>query len=155
MKKQFFLLALFVLPPLIFVAAWEMPPLSLGLGIEGNMNVRRSAAMGENITLDCGINEIFAGGIRLGFSQDFKRIQVIEQGVFFRWYFVDLSGPRFFVQADLGAAIAMEDFRPHPAILGGFTGGVRIPLNDWYVEPFIRGGYPFIWGAGLIAGYRF
>jgi hypothetical protein len=159
MKKTLFLLALFILVSAAFAAAEAPQRFSLGLAIEGNMNTRRNAAMGEHLSFDYNFTNIFAGGIKLGFSHNFDRIKVVESEAFFRWYFFDLPEIRFFAQADLGASVIMEevpeDIRVRPAVMGGFSGGVRFLLGNWYLEPFIRGGYPFVWGAGLSAGYRF
>jgi hypothetical protein len=36
---------------------------------------------------------------------------------------------------------------------GGLAAGWRITLKDnFYIEPFVRGGYPYGWGAGIMAG---
>jgi len=47
-----------------------------------------------------------------------------------------------------------------PAKTGAFSIGMsfgwRFLIKErWLVEPYIRGGYPYIWGAGLSAGVRF
>jgi hypothetical protein len=32
--------------------------------------------------------------------------------------------------------------------------GLRIPLGYWYLEPVLRGGYPYIWNIGPGFGWR-
>jgi hypothetical protein len=34
-------------------------------------------------------------------------------------------------------------------------GGYRMPVGSlWYIEPYGRGGYPFVFGIGVMAGVR-
>jgi hypothetical protein len=154
MKRYVSLLAIFIVCS-GFAAAQESHRFSLGLGLEGNINTRKGAAMGETLGFDYGINEMWAAGFKTGFSSNFGRIMVIEPEVYIRFYFIKLNRAAFFVQGDLGASLIFEDFKPHAAILGGLTTGLRISLGSWYVEPYIRGGYPFGAGGGFAAGYRF
>jgi hypothetical protein len=39
-------------------------------------------------------------------------------------------------------------------LLGGFRAGYRFILGGFYIEPYIRAGYPFLFGAGLMTGIR-
>lgn len=155
MKRIFLLLVVFTLLSTGLVCAQETRRISLGAGLEGNMNSRRNWAMGEMISFDYAINRSFSAGLKVAFSQNFGRVLTGESAAFFRWNITNFSSSLLFVQGDLGASFLAEDGRLHPVIMGGISGGIRIPLANWYVEPYIRGGYPFIVGAGIIAGYRF
>ncbi|MDR3167704.1 MAG: hypothetical protein LBT93_07155 [Treponema sp.] len=155
MRKQLFLLFMVTSLTANFVYTQETHRLSLGVGIEGNLNSRQGMALGKNFSLDYGINRFLSAGMKAGFSKDFNRILIWEPDAFIRWYFKDFSSFLLFVQADLGASIILTDARVYPVMLGGISGGIRFPLDKWYVEPYIRSGYPFILGAGMSAGYRF
>jgi len=39
---------------------------------------------------------------------------------------------------------------------GGLTAGLRLEIEkSWYLEPTLRGGYPFVLGTGLTLGKSF
>jgi hypothetical protein len=42
-----------------------------------------------------------------------------------------------------------------PLFLGEAVAGWRFSFGNWYVEPYVRFGVPFIWGAGVSGGYKF
>ncbi|MDR1929907.1 MAG: hypothetical protein LBQ44_04670 [Treponema sp.] len=153
--KKIVLLSLLLTAFMGLAAAQEVGVFSLGLGVEGCMNTRYGVALEENLSFDYGIVKTVTAGIKFGFSQDFTGITVLAPEAFARWYFTEIDGNPLFVQVDLGASLIMEDSRIHPVFLGGLMAGIRFPLNAWYVEPSVRIGYPFIWGAGAAAGYRF
>jgi hypothetical protein len=119
------------------------------------MNARQKMAFGTQVSVDYGVVPNLAAGVKFGFSHNFSNIMTLEPEVFARWYFLELKNLPLFAQADLGASVIFEDGKPHPAFLGGLSAGIRIPFKAWYIEPCLRTGYPFIWGAGLSAGYRF
>jgi hypothetical protein len=137
------------------VGAQETKQITLGLGIEGNMNTREAAALGTVVSADYEIIPNLTAGIKFGFSHNMAHIMILEPEIFVRWYFGDLKGLSFFTQAGMGTSIIFEDTVVKPAVLGDLAVGLRIPFNQWYVEPYLRTGYPFIWGAGISAGCRF
>jgi len=73
-----------------------------------------------------------------------------------------------FLQADLGMYIMaiwdnLTDSEKSALVnpistsyyVGGLRVGWRLVRNEWYyIEPFIRGGYPYIFGVGISAGLR-
>ena len=123
---------------------------ALGVGAEVNMNSRKSFAIafGERASLDYSINSLFAVGLNQNCS--FWDIITFESAVFFRWYFLD--NIQMFVQADAGLWV---DFDSGVDYLAGVTGGVRLPMGrNFYVEPYARVGYPFLFGGGIITGLR-
>jgi hypothetical protein len=140
---------------LSLVAAQEANRFSLGTGIEGNMNTRQNMALGTQVSVDYGIIPNWTAGVKFTFSHNLGKIMTLEPEFFARWYVLELKELPLFAQADLGTTIIFEGAKSHPAFLGGVTAGIRIPFNNWYVEPYVRTGYPFIWGAGITAGYRF
>jgi hypothetical protein len=65
----------------------------------------------------------------------------------------------FFVQAEGGTGVFfMEDNSPNARLMGGVAVGSRIALgrfSSFYLEPYVRIGYPHLWGAGVLGVYRF
>jgi hypothetical protein len=154
MNKACLLLIVLIIP-MNLVNAQETSRFSLGTGIEGNLNARNGMALGINLSADYTIIPNLAAGLKFGFSHNFKKVMALEPELFARWYFLELSNMPLFVQADMGATILTEAENIRLAVLGGITAGIHIPLENWYVEPYIRTGYPFIVGAGVSAGYLF
>jgi hypothetical protein len=155
MEKRVFLLCMLIILTAVFVCAQEAHRIFLGVGIEGNLNSRQDMAMGQHLTFDYGINRVLSAGLKWGFSHNFNQLYVLEPEAFVRWYFKKFSSAFLFLQADLGASIIFSESAVYPLMMGGITGGIRFPLNHWYIEPYVRGGYPFMVGAGANIGYRF
>ena len=89
-------------------------------------------------------------------------ITTLEVTLFFRVY-LPVTGPvsGFFTQLTYGFAVfSRENQISLPADGGtfslGLTAGWRFPIGSrFFIEPYIRGGYPYYGGAGLCAGVRF
>ena len=126
-----------------------------GLGVEGNANAREGAAIGANLSLGVNLNSQFSLGIKTVFSSDIDAVTTLEPAAFFRYYLpFKFSG--LFAQAELGASFFFEDGKSYPAFQGGLSLGWRYYfIKNWYIEPAVRFGYPFVWGAGIIAGLSF
>jgi hypothetical protein len=93
-------------------------------------------------------------------NRDFSLFVTIEPEVYFRWYMPFLRpafGGGFFIQADAGASIIQEEAGMRYSVMGGGTVGFRyfFRSGNYYFEPYARGGYPFLWGAGIAFGCRF
>jgi hypothetical protein len=125
------------------------------VGLEANMNAPVNTAAGAwfSAIRDLGRSP-FAVGIKTGYSYDFSGLGTLELGALGRWYFLPLNKSRIFVQAELGADLIFYEGETLPAFLGGLAAGWRMPLGSWFLEPTLRAGYPYIWGAGLAFGYR-
>ncbi|MCL2276936.1 MAG: OmpA family protein [Treponema sp.] len=108
----------------------------------------------------------------INFSTD--KIITLETQIYLRWNFLRVpsgsASPRrsldFFIQGGAGfiGALNGPDYIPNhnniihsrSSLLGDFSLGLTIPLPSmWQIEPSFRGGYPFIWGFALTAGYKF
>jgi len=98
---------------------------------------------------------LFAGGIKLGVTNDFKyRITVFEQSIFARLYFVRLKKVDIFAEAGPGGLIVMRTSGVSASLEAYLIAGARISFGNWYVEPYIGTGYP-LWGRiGAMIGYR-
>jgi len=123
-----------------------------GIGGEANANTREGAAIGGAFSFGLEFAGSFAAGLRVIFSNDIKSIFTIEPLAFFR-YNLPLGISGFFVQAEMGASFFLEDNKGYPAFSVGAAAGWRFKITEmFYIEPYARAGYPFIWGAGLNAG---
>ena len=137
-------------------------------GVEMNMNsgnhheLHSIAALGFGVHTggDYNINDMFTAGLNLNFS--FSDLFAFEAAGFFRWYFLRIlpKVPGFlrniFVQADLGVWAGNDSHTKAAKFLGGGSAGIRFRLpGNFYIEPYGRFGYPFLFGVGVTAGYRF
>jgi hypothetical protein len=137
------------------VSAQEEPVpfrFSIGLGAEGNKNTPEKIAVAGVLTNDFAINSRLSIGSRLGFSHDLTDVGTLEAGIMFRVYFLlrNSSGP--FIQADGGLSYSFLHDDMDTEFLYGGTLGWRFRLGSFYIEPYGRGGYPFVWGGGLVLG---
>lgn len=126
-----------------------------GFGLDCNANTREGVALGGNLSGGVELDNQFSLGLKMALSSNMDTVTTLEPAVFFRYYLpLKLSG--LFAQAELGTAIYMEDNKSYPAFLAGLAFGWRYNVGkNWYIEPSIRGGYPFAWGVGFLAGMRF
>ena len=103
-------------------------------------------------------------GVKTAYFFNFEtRIDVLELGFLLRFYlpgnssytglFIQLSGGQaLFIRAEDGLSIPAQ----WGTIYGSIEAGWRFPLkNDFFVEPFVRGGYPFLYGGGISTGVIF
>jgi hypothetical protein len=126
-----------------------------GLGMEVNANTREGAAFGGGLSAGLDINSQFSFGVKTAVSSNFNAITTLETAGLFRYY-LPFKFTGLFAQAELGAVIFFEDGKNYPAFLGGAVFGWRYNfVKDWYIEPYVRCGYPFIWAVGFLAGYHF
>jgi len=143
----------------------EQPSGALGLFIAPLTEVtglgKKNPAIGGGLAI--GADD----GIALGFRFLYLlepgggSVNTLELGVFLRWYmrgeFAN-SGP--FLQFTGGALLlAVKEAVSVPAYTGAFSAGLgfgwRFPLGkSWFLEPAVRVGYPFIYGAGVSIALR-
>lgn len=132
--------------------------MGLGLGLEWNMNSRENFSGGIVLGFDYNLPisfKQFAAGVTFTISNNFSGITVIEPAAMFRWYFLGSDYFGWFAQADIGAFLVVEDPENSYLFLGGVRGGFRLPFGTkFYVEPFGRFGYPFMFGIGAMAGMK-
>jgi hypothetical protein len=129
---------------------------SIGWGVEGNNNTEKNAAIAGVLTNDFALNTHFSIGTRLGFSHNLADLGTLEAGIMFRVYFLSRNSSGPFIQADGGLSYIFRRDDTHDDMtakfLCGGTLGWRFRLGSFYFEPYGRGGYPFIWGGGLVMG---
>ena len=139
---------------------------SLGLSLEGNMNVPKGYALGTGlygmIVLPDWVKVgRFSAGAKLLYSTEFKRYSMLDTALLFRWNFYDFEKLKkadsgFFIQAEGGVSSGWNGKAPNAFVfgLGQAAFGYRFTVKNFFIEPYIRGGYPVIWAAGISGGFR-
>ncbi|MCL2809452.1 MAG: OmpA family protein [Treponema sp.] len=108
-------------------------------------------------------------GVNFSAEDDKRHILAFEGLVYMRWNFLrlgqELNSWNIFVQGGMGLISAYRGTSSNPfndvtmtrgSLLFDAAIGLTIPLSArWHLEPMIRGGYPFIFGGSLTAGYKF
>ena len=139
---------------------------SLGFSAEGNMNVPKGYALGAGlyglIVLPDWVKAgRFSAGVKLLYSTEFKRYGLFDTALLLRWNFYDFAKLKkpdsgFFVQAEGGVSLGWNGKASKPFVfgLGEAAFGYRFTVKNFFIEPYIRGGYPVIWAAGVSGGFR-
>jgi cell division septation protein DedD len=124
-----------------------------GVGSEVNSNAKKGTAVGGNMAMGVDLNKHFALGVNAVYSNDLEAsASTVESTVMLRYY-LPVSGP--FIQAEAGGALNPEE-KSSATPMGGMAAGLRLDVNQgWFVEPAVRGGYPFVWGTGITVGKKF
>ncbi|MDR2964746.1 MAG: hypothetical protein LBU88_03120 [Treponema sp.] len=147
---------LLVLCLLLYIAGSlsALENLYAGFGAELNANSRKSVAVGGNLSFGMGINELFDAGFKAGYSYGMDTLSTLEFQGLFRYKNLPFNITGLFVQAELGAVIFFYEGDTYPSFLGGLAAGWRIfpGSGNWYIEPQVRAGYPFLWGVGITVG---
>jgi hypothetical protein len=126
----------------------------VGLGLEVNMNTDFNVAAASWLSFLLDLNNAWAAGAKVGYSNDFSAIATLEIAALGRWYFLSLEQSRLFAQLELGTSLFRYKEKTWPAFLGSLGAGWRFTFGQWYLEPALRLGYPYIWGGGFSFGYR-
>ncbi|MBR5645109.1 MAG: hypothetical protein IKX23_00525 [Treponema sp.] len=135
---------------------------SAGFEIELNKNSLDYLAPGGAICFDYALSRKFTVGGKFFVSYDYyenkTKMYVAEAVGGIRVYLVSPSGEPvtgFFVEGHGGVSLVFLkndcDFSENYG--GGF--GFRFGLRGVYLEPVVRIGYPYMFGAGITAGFRF
>ena len=140
---------------------------SLGLLAEANMNSPDGYAIGTGLyTLFMLPLKLKIGHLSLGakalYSNDFKKHHIFDAALLFRWNFYDFSKIKerdsgFFIQLEGGAVFGLKESEPSKLFmyaLGEAAFGYRFTINNFFIEPYLRGGYPVIWAIGISGGFR-
>ena len=135
---------------------------ALGFGAEVNKNSLDSVAPAGSVTFDYSIFRKVSLGVKMFASFDVNEkdnsLTILEPLALLKVYLVSPSGEPgtgVFLEGLGGVSILLvdSDVKVVANCGGGF--GYRAAFGNFYIEPEIRVGYPFIAGAGLSAGFRF
>ena len=145
--------------PAEHVRGWEKFPYSLGAGAEFGLNSRDTYAVGYSATFDRYLwNPWTALLLRGTMYNDLNTITASEAEIALRLYVLEQWNGAFFAQLGFGAAFYREEERQINTYIMDFVAGYRWYLqkgifHGFYIEPFVRVGYPFQCGAGIFAGH--
>jgi len=154
--KKIAFLTILILLCNVYAFAQDEKKMAVGLGLEWNMNSHEYFAGGAVLSVDYNLFQSFAVGLSVTASSNFTVFTALEPAAMFRWYPLGKDHTGFFVQADAGVYLYMEDAQTVPMFLGGLRTGLRLPLGQsFYIEPYGRAGYPFAFGIGVSVGMRF
>ena len=130
---------------------------ALGIGIEWNMNANSNHTGALALAYDFNFGKSSAFGVNMAACTNFSGFTAIQPAVMYRWYIWGIeSHTGIFMQADIGAYIMLLNVDVFTNFLAGLRAGYRISLGSmFYLEPYIKAGYPFMIGIGVTAGLRF
>ena len=135
---------------------------SLGLIIEANKNSISHISPAAGISFDYSLSRRLSFGVKALVSFDAlekdNTIYTIEPLGFLRWYVTSPTGEPsagLFAEGQGGAEVILVNDEIKTTVSGGLSLGFRITAGNFYIEPSLRGGYPYLFGAGLGAGFRF
>jgi len=150
MEKVIFVL-LFINSSFVFA----LDSFFIGIGNEINANSHLGMVTSIDLTLGLDINKTFCIGVKASYHHDLNMVNTIEPRLLLRLYLMPFS-LRPFIQTETGAVIITAANDRYYNFSAGITTGCRINMkNFFYIEPALRLGYPFLWGAGITAGFRF
>ena len=135
---------------------------SLGVMAEVNKNSISMIAPAAGISFDYSVFRKISFGIKTLISYDvFEKensILSVEPLGFIRWYVVSPSGEPsagLFIEGQGGPELLFVNSSVKSSVSAGLSLGFRLTLQNFYFEPSIRGGYPYLFGAGINTGFRF
>ena len=135
---------------------------SIGLLVEMNKNSISNVSPAAGISFDYSILRRLSLGAKVIVSYDvFEKnnsILTIEPLGLIRWYVVSPSGEPsagLFIEGECGPELLFVNSKIKTNISGGLSLGFRFTYNNFYFEPSLRGGYPYLFGAGINGGFRF
>jgi len=129
--------------------------------IEVNMYSLSSLAIGGGLAFAYG-DDLAIGFRTAWFTGDNGEVITMEMNILLR--FNNIGGdslPGLFVQIGAGPVLfAQDENMSIPAPLGSISAGAslgwRLPFGpNWFVEPALRIGFPYMLGLGVSGGYRF
>jgi len=163
-QRSFFIAIFLLLIVLPLSAQEETAPQDFWFGLGSELNIYSPTGLSLGVSLAAAYGSGTSMGIKLSCFFDLDgNLNVLEINFLFRLYLFGKSanyGP--FLHLEGGPAIFFnsDETVSFPARLGminlGLAFGWRFLLGkNFFIEPLIRGGYPYIFGAGVLAGMRF
>jgi len=147
------------------IQAYRDFPWSLGGSFEVNQNTRKDIATGYGISIDRYLGTPLAAlGIRGNMYSDGAALSATEALLHVRAYLPLTDGgavsASLFAQIGFGATFYSEEGRQMNTYTMDFITGSRIYFNrgflrGFYLEPYLRGGFPFLFSGGVAVGHWF
>jgi hypothetical protein len=138
--------------------------LAAGIGpYAGFMDTNTGLSLGGSLSLEYRFNRCFALGTMFNAGYGKNKVSSVESGLFARWYPVVLRTKAgcTWLELAIGPFIgAMTAFpnndldESRGSIDASLDIACRFVLSSFYIEPFVRGGYPFLASAGIRFGWR-
>jgi hypothetical protein len=132
----------------VFEDLWVCPVFETGLYGAVNPSFGGGAVLGYGGKMTFGIKAIY--------WRDMDEVRALELNVLVRHYFFSTAKhPGLFLQFSGGPVIITNPTKA-ATISAGLSAGWRFHLGRYFfIEPVIRGGYPYFVTGGLSAGVRF
>jgi hypothetical protein len=135
---------------------------SVGICSEVNKNSLEFVAPATGLTFDYSLWRKISVGTSLFVSYDLREknneLVILETLGFLRFYIVSFSGEPvsgFFTEVQAGASTFFINSNIKKVFNGGAGAGYRFVFSNFYLEPEVRFGYPYLFGCGISAGIRF
>ena len=126
-----------------------------------SMASRQSYALGGSLGVEFHLPTRLLGGPftvgpRFGMWYNLDNIFSMEGAAMMRWYSPPQPYGEAFLQGAIGVTGLIEEPRTRSSFLVEFGGGIRLHIGEsFYLEQLLRIGWPYIWGGGVVLGYRF
>ena len=148
------------------IQAYKDYPWSLGASFEVDQNARENVATGYGISIDRFLGTpLVALGIRGNMYTDGAELSATEVLLHVRAYLPLTNNAAvsasLFAQLGLGASFYTDEEREMNTYTMDFIAGSRIYLlksgflRGFYVEPYVRVGFPFLFSGGVAVGHWF
>ncbi|MBR4322708.1 hypothetical protein [Treponema sp.] len=134
---------------------------SFGLTCEGNYYSLKGFAPCVGFVFDYSILKRLSVGVKANYTNEVSSVLsifTIEPLITLRYYLVSSSGEDgtgVFAEGQAGCALINVEDNLRVSLTTSAQLGYRFSLKRFYVEPYIRAGYPLIFGAGASFGVRF
>ena len=126
---------------------------SFSYGFDFNLNSGNGYAFGAILGFDIKLSQRVSAGLTVTAGANGDINNTVEPSVLIRFYF--LEGKGFFAQLDGGVSIISESGDISFNFLAGIRGGYRFHFGSFlFTEAFLRVGYPYLFGTGMLFGYR-
>jgi len=141
-------------------------PWALGGNLEFGKNTREGFAPGFGVSIDRYLfTPLLALGVRGNIHNDGITVTATELLLNFRVYAPAIADnavitASLFAQWGFGVSFFSEEGRERNTYTMDFLAGCRIYINrtimrGFYVEPFVRTGFPLLFSGGIAAGHWF
>ena len=131
------------------------PYISVGGELSGYSH--RFFAIDGGFSFGFNVNESIGFGTRFFFGHNFDTVVFVEGAGLFRYNLpATLSLGYLVLETQVGISVLFEDNETFLKPMGGASFLWRFPITgSFFMEPFIRAGYPYIWAAGFMVGMGF